>query len=309
VGTVGAVIDENHNRFHGEKAGAFGFLEAIDDSAVAQSLLSTAERWTRERGMTVMRGPLNFSLNQEIGTLVDGFDSPPMVMMTYNPRYYPPLIEGQGYSKAMDVFAWIADIKSGLEVAPAKLFRVAEKAAQREGIRVRKIDLRHFDRDIALFKQVYNSAWERNWGFVPMTDAEIDHLAKGLRPVLDPDLVLIAQLDDGTPVGVSLTVPDIHQALRWSGGGRSWPFGLPKFLWHKRRVDQARLMTMGMVEQYRGRGADALFYLETAKNALARGYRRLEGSWILETNNMMNQILERLGMTHYKTYRIYEKPL
>jgi len=231
------------------------------------------------------------------------------VMMTYNPRYYPALIEGHGYSKAMDLYAWIYDIEQGLKNAPEKLFHVAQKALEKQGLRIRKIDMKNFDHDVELFKEAYNRAWQRNWGFVPMTDAEIDHLVKSMKPLLDPELIFMAETQDGKPAGVSLTLPDLHQALRASGGGRMWPFGLLKFLWHRRKIDQLRLIAMGMIEEYRGRGADAVFYLETAKAALKRGYKRLEGSWILESNTMMNQIIERLGGTRYKTYRIYEKPL
>ena len=309
VGTIAAVVNDNHNTFHDEQTGSFGFFEAINDPGVADALLKAAEAWVRGQGMTVIRGPLNFSTNDEIGTLVDGFDEPPVVMMTYNPRYYPALIEGRGYAKAMDVYAYTVDLAEGLQNAPPKVFSVAEKAAQKEGIRVRKLDLRHLDEEVALLKQVYNRAWERNWGFVPMTDAEMEHLADGLKAILDPNLLFIAENADGVPVGVSIGVPDIHQALRWSGGGHMWPFGLLKFLWYRRKVNQCRLLIMGMVPEYRGRGADAIFYVETARAALAHGYKRMEGSWILETNTMMNLILQRLGMQRYKTYRVYEKPL
>jgi hypothetical protein len=209
----------------------------------------------------------------------------------------------------MDLFAWIFELAEGMKKAPEKLFRVAEKAAERQGIRVRKIDMKHYDREVALIKEAYNSAWELNWGFVPMTDNEIDHLAKGMKPVLDPNLILIAETSDGKPAGISFTLPDLHQALQRSGGGHMWPFGVLKFLWHRRKVSQARLLIMGMVAKYRGRGIDALFYLRTAQEMLKRGYTRQEGSWILETNDMMNRILERLGGNKYKTYRIYEKKL
>lgn len=309
VGTIGALVNDNHNTFHNEKSGGFGFFESIDDPAVAAALFAAAEAWVRGQGMTVIRGPLNFTTNDEVGTLIEGFDEPPMVMMTYNPRYYPALIEGHGYTKAMDLFAWIFELAEGIKKAPAKLFRVAEKAAERQGIRVRKIDMKHFDRDVALIREAYNSAWELNWGFVPMTDREIDHLAKSMKPVLDPNLILIAETADGKPAGMSFTLPDLHQALTWSGGGHLWPFGLLKFLWHRRKVNQARLLIMGLVSKYRGRGIDALFYLRTAQEMLKRGYTRQEGSWILETNDMMNRILERLGGNKYKTYRIYEKKL
>ena len=289
--------------------GSFGFLETINDPAVAAALLDAAETWVKAQGMTVIRGPLNPSINDEIGTLIDGFNESPIVMMTYNPSYVPALIEGCGYTKAMDLYAWIYNIEEDLRNAPEKLARVSEKAMQKQGIHIRKVDMRNFDRDVALVKQVYNTAWERNWGAVPLTDHETDHLAASLKPTIDPNLIFIAETADGRPVGVSLTIPDLHQALKLSGGGHYFPFGLLKFLWHRRHIDQCRLMIMGMVEEYRGRGADAIFYLETAKEALKRGYRRLEGSWILESITMMNQIIERLGGKKYKTYRVYEKQL
>jgi GNAT superfamily N-acetyltransferase len=309
VGTIGAIVNDRHNEVHHELMGAFGFFECIDDQAVADALLDTAEAWCREQGMTVIRGPLNFSMNDEVGTLIDGFGEPPMVMMTYNPRYYPALIECHGYIKAMDLYAWVTDIEQGLKNAPEKLYRVSQKALEKQGLRIRKIDMKNFDHEVEVFKEVYNRAWQRNWGFVPMTDAEIDHLVRSMKPLLDPELIFMAETQDGKPAGVSLTLPDLHQALKASGGGRMWPFGLLKFLWNRRKIDQARLIAMGMIEEYRGRGVDAVFYLQTAKTALERGYKRLEGSWILESNTMMNQIIERLGGIRYKTYRIYEKPL
>lgn len=309
VGTIGAVVDDNHNQVHNERAGGFGFFEAIDDQQVADALLGAAEEWVRGQGMTIIRGPLNFSTNQECGLLIDGFDEPPMVMMTYNRPYYARLIEARGYAKAMDMFAYIGDLDERTQNAPPKVFHAAERAARKEGIRVRKAEMRHFDQEIQRVKQIYNRAWERNWGFVPMTEHEFDHLAAGLKPVLDPNLIMIAETAAGEPIGVSIALPDLHQALRWSGGGHMFPFGLLKFFWHKRRVNQIRLIIMGVAEEYRNRGIDAIFYVETARAALAHGYKRIEGSWILETNTMMNRIIERLGGKRYKTYRIYEKPL
>jgi GNAT superfamily N-acetyltransferase len=309
AGTIGAIVNDNHNRVHEELMGAFGFFECIDDQQVADALLDAAEDWCRAQGMMVMRGPLNFSMNDEVGTLIDGFDSPPVVMMTYNPRYYPRLIETHGYKKAMDLWAWYFGLEEGLRNAPEKLYRVAQKAMEKQGLRVRKIDLKNLDADVALFKEAYNRAWEKNWGFVPLTDHEIDHMVKGLKPVLDPNLVFIAETADGKPAGISLTLPDLHQALKRSGGGHMFPFGLIKFLWQRRKIDQIRLVAMGMIDQYRGRGIDAIFYLETAREALKRGYKSVEGSWILETNTAMNSIIERVGGERYKTYRVYEKPL
>jgi GNAT superfamily N-acetyltransferase len=310
VGTIGAVVNDNQNSFHEEKSGGWGFFECVNDQAVADALFNAAESWVRGQGMTVIRGPLSFSTNDEVGTLIDGFDEPPMVMMTYNPRYYPALIEGYGYTKAMDLYAWISrDIRQTLDNAPAKLFRVTEKVMEKEGIRLRPLDKRNIEHEVEFIKKIYNSAWEKNWGFVPLTDHEIEHLVKSLLPLIDTRLVLLAETADGEPIGVSLTLPDLHQALRWSGGGRMYPFGLLKFLWHKRKINQTRLLIMGVAEKYRGRGVDAYFYLTSASKAAEYGYKRMEGSWILETNTMMNRIIERLGGERYKTYRIYEKPL
>jgi GNAT superfamily N-acetyltransferase len=259
--------------------------------------------------MTIMRGPLNFSINQEVGCLIDGFDDPPRILMTYNPRYYPNLIEASGYAKAMDMYAYDFDIAYALANAPAKLFRAAEKAMHDAGITVRPIDMRHWDREVEIMKRVYNKGWEQNWGAVPMTDKEIEHLAASLKPMLDPNLLFVAEGQDGEPAGVSIAVPDLHQALLWSGGGHMWPLGLPKFLWHRRRINRARVLILGTVPEYRTRGIDAYFTAETARRALESGYKRMECSWILETNTMMNRMLERVGGTRYKTYRVYERPL
>jgi GNAT superfamily N-acetyltransferase len=309
VGTVGAVVDDNHNRVHQERMGAFGFFETIDDREVSDALLEAAEQWARSQGMTIMRGPLNFSVNHEIGMLVDGFDSPPFVMMTHNPRYYPALVENCGYAKAMDLYAYLYDIAAGLAGAPAKLFRAAEKATKNAGLHIRPIDMHHFDRELAIVKDVYNRAWEQNWGAVPMTEHEMDHLARGLKPLLDPALVFVAENANGEPAGVSLALPDVHQALRWSGGGHMWPLGLPKFLWHRRHINRGRVLILGTVEEYRGRGIDAYFTAETARRGLERGYQHMECSWILETNAPMNLMLQRLGGDRHKTYRIYERTL
>ena len=309
VGTIGAVVDDNNNTVHDELAGVFGFFETIDDPEVAGALLATAEDWVRAQGMTLMRGPISFSINQEVGLLIDGFDDPPRVMMTYNPRYYPALIEGCGYAKAMDMFAYDYDIAYALEHAPAKLFHAAEKAMQNAGLRVRPLDMNHWDRELEIIKEVFNKGWEQNWGAVPMTEHEVDHLAASLKPVLDPNIIFMAEGKNGEPAGISLSLPDLHQALRWSGGGHMWPLGGPKFLWYKRRINQARVLILGTTPEYRGRGIDAYFTAETARRALERGYKRMECSWILETNTMMNRMLERVGGARYKTYRVYERPL
>jgi GNAT superfamily N-acetyltransferase len=310
VGTIAALIDHNHNAFHNEKAGSFGFFETIEDYSVAEALLSTACGWAKERGMEVIRGPLNFSQNQECGLLIDGFDESPVIMMTYNPRYYIDFIERFGFVKAHDLYAYIAERKdfSAIDKFPPKLLRVAEKAREKEQIKFRQVDMANFESELEMTKKVYNRAWVKNWGFVPMTDAEFDYLAANLKPLLEPNLVFIAEAN-GEPIGISLALPDLHQPLKHMGG-RMFPFGWLKFMWYRQKIDTARLIIMGVVEEHRGAGVDALFYLELGREMLKKKrYQRLECSWILESNEAMWRILEHIGARRYKIYRIYEKSL
>ena len=310
IGTIAAIINDNHNAFHEEKAGFFGLFEVIEDYAVAEGLLATARDWVKAKGMDVIRGPMNMSINDECGLLVDGFDSSPVVMMTYNPRYYIDFIERVGFIKAKDLYAYIlsTDIFN-LEVSnlPPKFLRVAEAARKRAGVRVRRVNMKDFDAEVEKAKAIYNSAWEKNWGAVPMTEAEFDHLAQGLKKFLDPDLLLVAEVD-GRPVGVFVGLPDVNQPLLHING-RLFPFGWIKYLWYQRKIGTFRALIMGVIEEYREKGIDALMYVEAAKVAFRKGYERCEMSWILEDNVMMNRILQRLGGEVYKTYRIYEMVL
>lgn len=312
VGTVAAIVNHRHNEFHGEKAGFFGFFECIDDPAVAQALLDTAADWVRDRGMTVIRGPANFSSNDEWGMLVRGFDAPPMVMMTYNPAYYVNLVEGAGFHKAMDLNAYLFDFGESRDLnrLPSKLMRVADKVQRRGEVTVRKADMRNFAAEVDHVKAIYLSAWEKNWGFVPMTDAEMDHLAKQLKQVIDPDLVWMAEVasgpDQGKVVGMGLTLPDLNQVLKRMNG-RVNPITIIKALWYRRKINAARTLLLGVIPEYRGRGVDALLMAETARAGTAKGIRFGEMSWILENNEAMNRIAVMLGADLYKVYRIYEK--
>ncbi len=314
VGTICAHVNHRHNQVHQDKVGFFGFFETVQDRQVAHALLEAAANWLREQGMEAIRGPENPSQNEEVGLLVDGFDRPPVVMMTYNPPYYQELIEGEGFEKAQDLWAWIirTDIFDyDVQKLPRKFLRVAETARRRADLAIRKLDMKHFYQDVEIAKVVYNGAWEKNWGFVPFTEAEIDHLAKDLKMILDPDLVYIAEVD-GRPAGISLGVPDVNQALHKARPGpNNWslPWTLARFLWYRRQIDTFRLLIMGVLPEYRTLGIDACFYIETARAAFAKGYKFCEMSWILESNDMMNRIIERLGGRIYKTYRLYEKPL
>lgn len=315
VGTIAAFINHAHNEFQEEQVGFFGLFEVLQDQEAAEALLETACDWVRERGMNAIRGPASFSTNEEIGLLVDGWDGPPVVLMTYNPRYYVDFIQGAGFRKAMDLLAYIVDLTQygpHLENMPPKLLRVAKKIQERGGFTVRKIDMRHFDDEVDRFKGIYNSAWEKNWGFVPMSDAEINHLAAGLMMVLDPDLLWFAE-KDGQPIGAMVPLPDMNQALIRAyprPGVPEW-WTLLKLFWHwkvRRRVTTMRGFAGGILEPYRGRGVDAVLIVNLARAAIPR-YRRCEISWVLENNMMMRRVAEMFGARVYRTYRVYEKAL
>lgn len=306
VGRICAVVNHRSNEFHDERVGTFGLFETIDDEDVARVLLDTAAGWLRERGMHVMRGPMNLSTNDELyspGVLIEGFDSPPLVMMAHTPRYYQKLLEGNGLQKARDLISYWVDAPE----PPPRLQRMYDRLTRMDGVRIRTIDMSRLDDEIDLILQIYNSAWERNWGFVPMTDAEFDHLAKSFRPVVEPRLCVIAEVD-GRAVGFALTLPDYHQVLKRLNG-RLLPFGLIKFLWYRRKIDAARVLTLGLRPDYRRRGLDAMMIVRIWEQAVQLGYAQGECSWILEDNWDMRRGIERVGGQVYKTYRIYEKAL
>lgn len=311
VGTIAALINHQHNAFHNERVGFFGAFEVLPDREAAHALLATARDWVRSRGMTALRGPATFSTNEECGLLIEGFNDPPRILMTYNPPYYRDFIESFGFQKAMDLYAYELTVE--VFNWPEKLVRVVEKLKSRAKFRVRRADIRRFREELDRIKKVYNSAWERNWGFVPLTDAEIEHMAAQLIQFVDPDLVFIAEVDE-EPIGFSLTLPDMNQALRKAyprpGVPEWWTLLKLLYYWKVRRVvDTIRVFAMGVVESWRSQGVSALFYYETAKAALPKGYRRAEMSWVLENNLMMNRDIQAMGGRIYKIYRIYELPL
>ena len=309
AGIIAAILNHRHNWFHGENVAHFGVFEVLGDADVAKLLLDTAVAWAKEQGVDKILGPVNLSTNDECGLLVDGFDSPPVVMMTYNPPYYVDFLEANGFTKAMDLWAWWADIHKTLNNMPEKLVRVVHKVTDRYHLTIRNLNMRDWDNEVARVKRIYNSAWERNWGFVPMTDAEFHCLAHGLKPLLDPAITFMVE-KEGEPVGVSVSLPDANQPLRRFRPGPSRLssyLGGAYILLNKNRADFLRVLILGVVEQYRGLGVDALMYYETTKAAAAKGYKWAEASWILETNEMMNRAMAMMGAKVYKTYRIYEK--
>lgn len=304
VGRIAAIVNHAHNEFHGERTGFFGFFETMPDRRIPPYLLQTAADWLRERGQERMRGPASFSSNEEWGLLIDGFDRPPMVMMTYNPPAYAGYFEEFGCAKAKDLVAYWRDAGEPL---PERLARAQSGAEGSGPVTVRRIDMKRFADEVARVREIYNAAWEKNWGFVPMTREEIDHMAKELRPVVDPDFVLFAETE-GRTIGFALALPDLNRALK-AANGRLWPFGLARMLIESRRIRDLRVLTLGVIEAYRRRRIDALLYAELWKTAARRGMRGAELSWMLEDNLAIRVPMEKLGARVYKTYRLYDYPL
>lgn len=307
VGRIAAVVNHVYNEFHDTRTGFIGLFEAIDDAAVAAALLETAADWLRQRGMAEAMGPFNLSTNDELyspGILLDSFDRPPVLLMAHNPPYYRRLFEAAGWEKARDLLAyWLTS-----DAPPERLVRGVERMTRRiDGLELRQLELKRLDREVELIKEVYNSAWQRNWGFAPLTDAEIQHLAKELKPIVDERYALIAEVD-GEPIGFALALPDYNQALRHVDG-RLFPFGILKLLWYRRKIDRLRVFTLGLKPEYQRKGVDALFYLTIFRNGLGAGIHKAEASWILEDNWGMRRGLERMGGHVYKTYRVYRTEL
>jgi GNAT superfamily N-acetyltransferase len=302
VGRIAAILDRNHNRFHNENAGFFGFFEAENDQAVAEALLGAARKWVLERGAQFLRGPVNPSTNYECGMLVEGFEADPKIMMVYNPPYYSTLLELAGLHKAKDLYAY-----GGLAptVDVQKIERVAARALAKHEFHIRPIDMKNFDADVLRVWEVYNSAWSRNWGFVPMTREEFFLMGKEMKQILKPELVLIGEVK-GRVVGFALALPNVNHALK-KANGRLLPTGLLRILYYQRLVKDVRVFALGVTEEYRTTGVAAGFYATLVRNALKLGYDgECEMSWILEDNILMNRSAELMGVKRYKTYRIYE---
>jgi GNAT superfamily N-acetyltransferase len=305
VGRIAAILNNNHNRYHSESTAFFGFFESVHDQDVASALLDRAARWARDRGMSQLRGPMNYSTNETAGILIEGFDSRPCLMMPHNPRYYPDLIENAGFGKVMDLYAWWLLTEKGLN---PKIIRVGEKVLKEEGIRIRTIDMKKFWEEVAVLKRIYNDAWSTNWGFVPMTDAEFHHMAKDLKTIVDPRVVLIAE-KNGDPAAFSLALPDFNQALA-KINGRLLPFGLLKLIYYGRRIRQVRVLALGIAQKVQNwSGLGAALYYESFRRGVEAGYRSCEFSWTLETNDLINRSMRLFGAEIYKRYRIYQKAI
>ena len=313
VGTIAAFTNGLYNQFQRVNTGFLGFFEVLEDPEAAAALLATAEDWARRAGHTTILGPAQFSTNDEVGLLIDGFQDSPRILMTYNPPRYQGYLEAAGYRTAMNLWAYSLAIADFVRNRPEKLERVAAKVLDRGKLHVRPLNMKRFDHEVEFVKKIYNTSWERNWGFVPMTDAEFERMAEQMKPLLDPELVIVVECE-GEPVGFGLTLPDLNEPLRLAYPRPATPeaWTMLKMLWHwkvRQRHDWLRVFALGVLPEFRGKGVDGLMYLETAKAAVPKGYKYAEMSWILENNEMMNRAIRSLGGTVYKTYRLYEKGL
>jgi GNAT superfamily N-acetyltransferase len=309
VGRIAAISNWLHNETHGDRVGFFGFFESIDDQAVANALLEAAADWCRKHNHDVLRGPASFSVNDECGLLVDGFDTPPTLMMPYNPRYYISLLERAGFTKAKDLWVYQGGSEERYVPVPERLARGTELIRQRQGITLRSLNMEDFQGEVERIKELYNAAWEKNWGFVPMTEHEIDHLAEQFKPLVIPDLVPMAE-KDGKLIGFGIALPDLNVVFRRHRSGRLFPM-IFDLLWSLKMklIRRARILLLGIHPDYRGKGIDAMLYHWIWTKS---GERRIywgEAGWILEDNPAMNAGLEKMTFRVYKTYRLYDRSI
>lgn len=313
VGTIGAFTNHLYNQVQNANAGFFGFFEVLDDPEAAAALLSTAEGQLKAAGHDEMIGPMQYSTNDELGLLVAGFDDPPRILMTYNPPRYQGYIEGAGFEKAMDLWAYAMDIGEIRASMSEKVKRVSRKLRQRYNLTLRTVNMQDFDNEVERIKDMYNAIWEQNWGFVPMTEGEVELLAKNLKQIIDPEFVPILERD-GRPVAFGIALPDLNQPLRkaYPRPGTPEILTLLKMLWHwkvRPKMTWVRAWALGVLPEFQGQGLESLLLLELSETAYRKGYHYGEMSWILENNTRINQTISLFGAEVYKTYRVYKKPL
>jgi GNAT superfamily N-acetyltransferase len=310
VGRITAQVDQRWDQHQGGSDAMFGFFETTEDAEVTGALLDAATEWAAGKGRTRILGPMDFTTNDEVGILIEGFERRPMILENWHPPYYQAQIEAHGFGKAMDLLMWelqFGDLKEGERFDPA-IHAAAQKALREEGVTIRNIDKGNLEREMRLFTPVYNDAWADNWGFVPPTDAEVAFHAKLLKQVIDEDWAYIAE-KDGEAIGAALTLPDINQVMA-KLNGRLLPFDWAKFLLGKRKIDQLRVFALGVKNEYRHSGVAAGLYLKHLETAQRPG--TIEGGemgWILETNEAMNRAMEGMGGKVVKRYRLFDRSL
>ena len=310
VGRISAHVDRNLNEFQDNRWGLFGFFECEDDPETARALVDTAEAWLRERGRDRMVGPMDFTTNDECGLLIEGHERPPIILCPWQHPYYQRLLEEAcGLTKAMDLLMWELQVSDRSKVHQA-IWDVADAVESRHGIVVRPMRKRNLQDEVTKFLEVYNSAWERNWGFVPLTEKEVRHYAKQLKPVLDENWAMIAErTDTGEVVGAALTLPDFNQVLAKVKDGRLLPFGWLAALRNRKNVNQVRVFALGVKPEYQHTGVAARMYQAHFDAAERTPQTGGEMGWILETNKAMNRAMEGMGGKVVRKYRVYEREL
>jgi GNAT superfamily N-acetyltransferase len=307
VGRIAAINNGEHNHFNSATDGFFGFFDLINSQEVADALLMAAATWLKEQGATTLIGPVNPSTNEPCGLLIEGYDKPAVVMMTYNKPYYTSLLEKAGLGKKVDLLAWWIERESYNDRS-VRLQNAIEERLTRHGITIRPVNVKDFKNEVTKLREVYNAAWDHNLGFVPMTENEFNYLAKDLKMLLDPKLCLVAE-HAGKIVGFALAVPDINQILIKVRKGRLLPTGIFKLLLGLKKVKSIRVLALGVVDGYRKLGIEACFYAAIIKRGVERNMHGAEASWILEHNDLMNKGIQSVNGKVYKKYRIYEKAL
>ncbi|GAB4030031.1 MAG: GNAT family N-acetyltransferase [Elusimicrobiota bacterium] len=305
IGRIAAIVNHSHNSFHNEKCGFFGFFDCIDNTEVSGALLCAAENWLKSRGMDMLRGPANPSSNETWGMLVEGFDSPNMVMMPYNFSYYKDLVEKAGYCKEKDLLAFKFLTSKGF---PQRFRKITDRVVRDGSVKINLVDIDKIDSELEKLKDIYNKAWEKNWGFVPMTQAEIEHMASDLKPFLKSDYLFFASVK-GDPAAFCLLLPDFNIPLK-SAHGKLTPFNIPIFLWRMFfSLKSGRLLALGVKSEYRNRGLELLMIKQAIESASRMGWEWGELSWTLEDNEKINSVISNIGGVVYKKYRIYSKKL
>lgn len=309
VGRIAAIVNDLHNQAHGDGAGFFGYFECVDDEVVARSLVDTASKWVEARGSEVLRGPMSPSINHECGLLIEGFDTPPVMMMPHNPPYYEALVESCGLVGVKNLLCYQGGHPTRYAPVPKRLARATELMRRRLGLTLRPMDMSRFDEELQTVRRIFNAAWGDNWGFVPFTDSEIAHLAADFKPIIVPEMIPIAE-KDGKPIAFGVSLPDLNEPLRSNRSGRFLP-GILRILWSlkTKRIRRARILLLGVLPEYQGRGIDAILYHWIWTKAAERKIYWGEAGWILEDNTAMNNALEKMTFTPYKKYRVYDRRL
>lgn len=304
IGRIAAIKDDLLIKHKNKNIGLFGFFESIDDEELSRALFEKAEAWLLSKNIKSIMGPINLSIHNEVGLLIEGFNKPPVFMTSYNKPYYSKLIEANGYRKAKDLYSyWIDVYHKNFD----KLFKIAERSERLGFYRIRNVSLKRIDEEIKKFIKIYNEAWKNNWGFIPITEEESEFMAKRLRPLVDEELIAFAEVNN-TPIGVILAMPDYNFVFKKMGGSL-FPLGIFKFLIYKRHIPWARVMVLGVLEEFRNRGIESALIAFVLKKGIRKGFYGAELSWTLEDNQAINKLIEKFGGVRYKTYRIYEKAL